>query len=190
MFTKKDLPASDAVDAPAKPQRTAMKAKAPSIISNDLKISGSITSEGEIQLDGQVDGDIRAGSLTVGEEAAVNGEVYAENVVVRGRVNGSIRARQVQLAATARIEGDIVHATLAIESGAYFDGYCKRSNDPLADNKSGSGASSGGASTGSSSGSTQTPSKPSPPSASAAASASPAAASSGSGAADILGAKS
>jgi len=115
-----------------------MKSKAPSILSADLTVTGSIVSDGEVQLDGTVEGDVRASSLTIGEEATVKGEVIAENVVVRGRVEGSVRARQVQLAATARVEGDVVHASLAIESGAYFDGHCKRSSDPLSENKSGS----------------------------------------------------
>lgn len=107
--------------------------KAPSILSADLTIVGSISSEGEVQLDGTVEGDVRAGSLTIGEEASVKGEVVAESVVVRGRIEGSLRARQVQLASTARIEGDIVHATLAVESGAFFDGHCRRASDPLSD---------------------------------------------------------
>ncbi|MFN3835287.1 MAG: polymer-forming cytoskeletal protein [Glycocaulis sp.] len=107
--------------------------KAPSILSADLTIVGSISSEGEVQLDGTVEGDVRAGSLTIGEEASVKGEVVAESVVVRGRIEGSLRARQVQLASTARIEGDIVHATLAVESGAFFDGHCRRASDPLTD---------------------------------------------------------
>ncbi len=115
-----------------------MKSKAPSILSADLTVTGSIVSDGEVQLDGTVEGDVRASSLTIGEEATVKGEVVAENVVVRGRVEGSVRARQVQLAATARVEGDVVHASLAIESGAYFDGHCKRSSDPLGETKSGS----------------------------------------------------
>ncbi|WP_233354587.1 bactofilin family protein [Woodsholea maritima] len=110
-----------------------MKSKAPSILSADLSVKGSIASEGEVQLDGSVDGDVRAVTLTIGEEASVNGEVIAETVVVRGRIVGSIRARQVQLAATARVEGDIIHATLAVESGAYFDGHCRRNSDPLSD---------------------------------------------------------
>jgi len=110
-----------------------MKPKAPSILSADLSVTGSIVSEGEVQLDGTVQGDVRAGMLTIGEEASVKGEVVAENVVIRGRVEGSVRARQVQLASTARVEGDVIHATLAIESGAYFDGLCKRSSDPLSD---------------------------------------------------------
>ncbi len=108
-----------------------MKSKAPSILSSDLVLTGSIVSDGEIQLDGQVDGDVKAGSLIIGEEASVNGEVQAETVVIRGKVNGSVRARQVQLASTARIEGDIVHAALSVESGAFFDGHCRHSSDPL-----------------------------------------------------------
>lgn len=135
MFTKKDAAATAAQDAPA-PKRSAMKSKALSILSNDLVVKGSIVSEGEVQLDGKVEGDVRASSLTIGEEATVKGEVIAETVVIRGRVEGSVRARQVQLAATARVEGDVIHASLAIESGAYFDGHCKRSSDPLSDAKS------------------------------------------------------
>jgi cytoskeletal protein CcmA (bactofilin family) len=110
-----------------------MKSKAPSILSADLVVHGSIMSEGEVQLDGTVEGDVRAGSLTIGEEANVKGEVVAEIVVIRGRVQGSVRARQVQLASTARVEGDVIHATLSIESGAFFDGHCRRSTDPMTD---------------------------------------------------------
>lgn len=138
MFNKKDSPAPETGSPPPPVKRSAMKSKAPSILSADLTITGSITSEGEVQLDGTVEGDVRAGSLSIGEEATVKGEVIAESVVVRGRVEGSVRARQVQLAATARIEGDIVHATLAVESGAYFDGHCRRSSDPLSDKPAGS----------------------------------------------------
>ena len=140
MFTKKDTPPSDnqAAAVPAPTKRSAMKAKAPSILSADLKITGSIVSDGEVQLDGSVEGDVRATDLTIGEEASIKGEVVAENVVIRGRVVGSVRARQVQLSATARVEGDVIHATLAIESGAFFDGLCK----PLSDAKSSSASSS------------------------------------------------
>lgn len=147
MFNKKDAPAPDAASPPPPAKRSAMKTnKAPSILSADLTIVGSISSEGEVQLDGNVEGDVRAGSLTIGEEASVKGEVIAESVVVRGRIEGSLRARQVQLASTARIEGDIVHSTLAVESGAFFDGHCRRSSDPISDKPAGSGGSASGAS--------------------------------------------
>ena len=131
MFTKKD--SAEEAPAPNTPKRSAMKSKALSILSSDLTVRGSIVSEGELQLDGNVEGDVHASSLTIGEEASVDGEIISENVVIRGKVKGSVHARQVQLAATARVEGDVIHASLAIESGAYFDGHCKRSTDPLSD---------------------------------------------------------
>lgn len=138
-----EIPAN-ANSAPTK--RSHMKSKAPSILSGDLVMTGSISSDGEVQLDGSVEGDVRAGSLTIGEEASVKGEIVAETVIVRGKVTGSIRARQVQLASTARIEGDIVHSALSVESGAFFDGNCRHSSDPLADKSTGSSAKPSGAS--------------------------------------------
>ena len=81
------------------PKRTAMKSKAPSILSSDLVLTGSIVSEGEIQLDGQVDGDVRAGSLIIGEDASVSGEVFAETVVIRGKVSGSVSKKTDYLVA-------------------------------------------------------------------------------------------
>lgn len=136
MFTKKDAPSHDtAAAAPSPSKRSSMKSKAPSILSADLRVVGSIVSDGEVQLDGTVEGDVRAGSLTIGEEATVKGEVVCETVIVRGRVEGSVRSRQVQLASTARVEGDVIHASLSIESGAYFDGHCKRSSDPMSESK-------------------------------------------------------
>jgi len=150
-----DIPAN-ASSAP--PKRSHMKSKAPSILSGDLVMTGSISSEGEVQLDGSVDGDVRAGSLTIGEEASVKGEIVAETIVVRGKVTGSIRARQVQLASTARIEGDIVHSALSVESGAFFDGNCRHSSDPLAD-KSGSAAKSSSSSSASASSAPSAPSR-------------------------------
>ena len=110
-----------------------------SILSPDISITGSVVAEGEIQLDGTIEGDVRAGTLTIEEGATVKGEIVAETVVVRGRIVGGVRARQVELLATAHIEGDIVHNTLSIESGATFEGHCRRAPDPLngqADKKS------------------------------------------------------
>jgi cytoskeletal protein CcmA (bactofilin family) len=96
-----------------------------------LVIVGQVNADGEIQLDGQIDGDVRAGALIVGEKASVKGEVVAESVTIRGRVLGSVRGRQVQLASTARIEGDIIHSALSVESGAFFEGHCRHTSDPL-----------------------------------------------------------
>ncbi|MFO1186665.1 MAG: polymer-forming cytoskeletal protein [Alphaproteobacteria bacterium] len=110
--------------------RRPMKA-APSIISVDLTVTGTLNTAGDIQVDGKVDGDVTTGSLTVGEKAVLNGDVLAEEVVVRGKIIGTIRAKKVQLCSTCHVEGDIFHQALAVETGAYFEGNCRHSDDPL-----------------------------------------------------------
>ncbi len=117
--------------APAQSQPKRIMKSAPSIISADMAVTGTMTAGGDIQIDGKVDGDITTGSLTVGEKAVVNGEILAEEVVVRGKIVGSIRARKVQLCSTCHVEGDIYHSALAVETGAYFEGNCRHSDDPL-----------------------------------------------------------
>ncbi|MEM9846206.1 MAG: polymer-forming cytoskeletal protein, partial [Pseudomonadota bacterium] len=44
---------------------------------------------------------------------------------------GRVRGLKVRLTATARVEGDIIHKTIAIESGAHFEGSVQRQDDPL-----------------------------------------------------------
>lgn len=104
---------------------------APSIISSDMIVNGALAASGDIQVDGKVQGDITSGSLTVGEKATVEGEILAEEVIVRGKIIGSIRARKVQLCSTCHVEGDIYHQALAVETGAYFEGNCRHSDDPM-----------------------------------------------------------
>ena len=67
-------------------------AAVPSIISADLKITGNLTSSGDIQVDGAVEGDISSRTLTVGEDAHIDGSIVAESVRVCGQVSGEVRA--------------------------------------------------------------------------------------------------
>jgi len=123
-------PAAPAAAAPA-PTAPKQPKPAPSVLSSDLTIVGNVRSSGDIQVEGNVEGDIRAAMLIVGESATVKGEVIAEEVVVHGRVVGRLRGLKVRLSASARCEGDIVHTTIAIESGAHFEGSVQRQDDPL-----------------------------------------------------------
>ena len=107
----------------------------PSIIGEDLTIRGNVTSKGEIQVDGEIEGDIRCGSVLLGDKSKVTGGVAAEDVVVRGHVVGSIRGLRITLQAQSHVEGDIFHQSLAIEQGAYFEGKSRRSDNPLAETK-------------------------------------------------------
>ena len=110
---------------------TPAKKSPPSLLSTDLTVKGNLKTAGDIQIEGQVEGDIRAHLLTVGEGATVKGECIADDVIVNGRVIGRVRGLKVRLTSTARVEGDIIHKTIAIESGAHFEGSVQRQDDPL-----------------------------------------------------------
>jgi len=123
-------PMAQPTSAPSTPATP--KAKPPaSVLSADLEITGNIKTTGDINIEGNVEGDIRAHLLTVGEGATVKGECLADDVVVNGRVIGKVRGLKVRLTSTARVEGDIIHKTIAIESGAHFEGSVQRQEDPL-----------------------------------------------------------
>jgi cytoskeletal protein CcmA (bactofilin family) len=102
-----------------------------SVIDAWLMITGNLQSEGEVQVDGQIHGDIRCAHLTVGRDATINGNITAEEVVVRGKVTGIIRANRVILQDSAHVESEIFHKKLAIEEGACFEGMSRLREDPL-----------------------------------------------------------
>ena len=134
--SKDNAPAPQPMMAAAPPPapKRARALSAPSIISADMVINGTLNSAGDIQIDGRVEGDVRSVGLVIGDKAEIHGEVLAEDVTVRGKVVGRIRARKVLLAATSHVEGDILHEAFAVESGAFFEGNCRHSDNPLADN--------------------------------------------------------
>ncbi len=108
--------------------RPVPKHAAPSLVSANLKVVGNLTTDGELHIDGTVEGDISCKQLTVGESAVLFGKIMADAVEVRGRVEGEIRARLVQATKTAEIVGDIWHDILSIDSGAFLNGHCRRND--------------------------------------------------------------
>ncbi len=106
---------------------------APSIIGSDVTIKGNITTVGEIQLDGAVEGDVRSSSLTIGEHGSVQGVVTAEEVVVKGQIKGQIKGRNIRLEKTAKVNGDLFHETLSVEAGAFIEGSLTHKNNAMQD---------------------------------------------------------
>lgn len=97
-----------------------------SVIGPDVRIVGDIITQGEMQIDGQVEGDITCQVLVVGEGARITGEVNADSVRVHGELTGKIHAVAVVIAKSARVVGDISHDSLEIEAGAHMEGHLLR----------------------------------------------------------------
>lgn len=94
----------------------------PSIISSNLTITGNINTNGDVQIDGTIDGDVQSKQITLGENGVVNGAIMADLARISGTVNGSITARVAELGRSAKVTGDINHFSLAIEPGAFIQG--------------------------------------------------------------------
>ncbi len=94
------------------------------ILSSDVEIKGSLKFSNDLIIDGKIEGEVTSdGSLTVGENAFVQGEIRTKSVVLFGRVQGNITvSERCELKSSAVLEGDVVAGTLAIEEGATFMG--------------------------------------------------------------------
>jgi cytoskeletal protein CcmA (bactofilin family) len=92
------------------------------VIAEGLKIVGSVTAEGLVEVNGQIEGELHCTSLIISRKAHVSGTVEAEQVVVDGKVEGPIHGGDVVLKSRAYVIGDILHRSLTIENGAHFDG--------------------------------------------------------------------
>lgn len=118
MFSKRKEVSED-----VKVKKSPVKAsKIPSIIGSDVVIVGNVSSQGVIQLEGKIEGDINIRQLTVGHDGWVDGSVNADEAILKGKVTGTIKARKVVLEKTAKVHGDIQHEIISIEAGALIEG--------------------------------------------------------------------
>jgi len=97
-----------------------------SSISSGLSIVGKIVGSGRLEIFGQLEGEVHASTVQIGDGARVEGSIVAEELTISGRVKGTIHANRVKLTSTAVVEGDIYHRSLAIEENAQFEGMSRR----------------------------------------------------------------
>jgi cytoskeletal protein CcmA (bactofilin family) len=95
-----------------------------SILSN-VEIKGTIRFSKELTFDGTLEGDVTShgGTLVVGGNGKIKGNIQAKNVIVKGKVNGNITAEdRCELHGGAELTGDLKTARLVLEAGAMFVG--------------------------------------------------------------------
>lgn len=117
---------------PSEKSSTSGKSVSLSVISHDLSIVGDLKTDGEIQIDGKIEGNVSASTVTIAKSGMVQGEIKAEEVVVHGKVAGQVIATRVELAATAEVDGDIENESLTLEEGASFTGRVSRKASSVA----------------------------------------------------------
>ena len=96
------------------------------IIGAGTVIEGDIKSEGDVRIDGMLNGSIIIkGKLVLGATGMVDGEASCQNADISGTITGKIKvAELLSLKATSKLMGDIITSKLSIEPGANFSGSC------------------------------------------------------------------
>lgn len=122
MFSKTEKVTQDAPVQASAPRSSSK----PSLVSTDLEVVGDLNSTGELHIEGRVKGDVHGQNVKVAQGAEIEGSIFAQSVEVSGRIKGQVEASKVCILKSAEMLGDVLHETLEIESGAQFQGACRR----------------------------------------------------------------
>jgi cytoskeletal protein CcmA (bactofilin family) len=95
------------------------------VLTADCEFKGSMAFSGELQMHGRLEGTIESegGTLTIGEEAMIKGEIKVNDVLIYGKVQGNVTATgRVELRGKAEVYGDLHCNRLAMDDGVVFVG--------------------------------------------------------------------
>ena len=98
------------------------KGTIPSIISEGSEFKGNVKTSAEIQIDGVLNGNVKAKQIVVGINGNVRGNLTASFSRILGKVEGEIRAETLEIVKTATVKWNVFKKTISIESGSKITG--------------------------------------------------------------------
>lgn len=103
------------------------------LIAKGTQITGNISSDGDLRIDGEISGDLDTrGRLVIGASGKIEGEIKCNSCEISGTHKGKLFVSELlSLKATSKVSGEIVTGKLSIEPGAYFAGTCTMSDEPI-----------------------------------------------------------
>jgi cytoskeletal protein CcmA (bactofilin family) len=93
-------------------------------LGRDVVFKGILTLEGNVRVDGRLEGELHStGTLTVGEHAVIRGNITAGTLITSGKINGNVVASErIKILKPGIVIGDIRTPAISIEAGAFFHG--------------------------------------------------------------------
>jgi len=104
------------------------------VLNSDVELKGTLKFSGELTFDGKLEGDINSdGTLQLGDNAVIKGNINATTVILRGKVNGNVGAKEkLEIKTKTELFGDIRAPRLMIEEGVTFVGKSEVNPNKLA----------------------------------------------------------
>jgi cytoskeletal protein CcmA (bactofilin family) len=100
-----------------------------SFIGAEVVITGNISGQGDLHIDGTVQGDVSGGTVILGPGGTIKGNLVSERANVGGTVEGTVNAGTLVIERTARVTGDLTYQTVQIENGAQVEGRLTQRNN-------------------------------------------------------------
>ncbi len=96
------------------------------IISQGTKIIGDLISEGDIRIDGTLEGTLKTkGKVAVGRSGFIKGTLEGTEAYIEGKFSGKLNlSGTLTLKASAQVEGEVVVGKLSVDPGANFNVSC------------------------------------------------------------------
>jgi cytoskeletal protein CcmA (bactofilin family) len=97
-----------------------------SIIAAGTTLKGDITSNGDIRIDGTLQGNIHCtAKVVIGANGSVEGDISGQQADIMGKVSGTIKVKELlQLKGGSQVNGNLYATKLQIEPSANFNGQC------------------------------------------------------------------
>ena len=97
-----------------------------SIISKDLFLKGDLTTDGLLEIEGKIEGNIKGNEITFRERGFVNGNIISNISNIKGNFRGTIKSQRINVSGKANIKGTLEYVSLCVEDGSSIDGDLKR----------------------------------------------------------------
>jgi cytoskeletal protein CcmA (bactofilin family) len=99
-----------------------------SFVGREVSIHGNVSGEGDLHIDGAVDGDIACGVLIIGVSGRIKGSITAKRATIAGMIEGTVNAETLIVEKSASIKGDLSYNSVSIETGAQVEGRLMQRN--------------------------------------------------------------
>lgn len=99
---------------------------AATIIAAGTTLKGDISSNGDIRIDGTLQGNIQCqAKVVIGSNGTVEGDISGQQADIMGKVTGTIKVKELlQLKGGCQVNGNLYSGKLQIEPSASFNGQC------------------------------------------------------------------
>ena len=107
----------------------------PSVISKSVNIVGDITNGGNIEIEGNIEGNVTADTITIREGGIIKGNIKSKILNIKGSFNGNANSEKINISDTANINGLLEYNFLSADYGASINCELKRTTEQKATSK-------------------------------------------------------